>query len=92
MTYPHAGTLFFTTLSVEQMNEAMEKRIFGIILTILGIAGLIAAAVSFANGGTDTKTVKMIVIYGILGAIFFFSGMGLIRSTKDVKSRTEEIS
>lgn len=70
----------------------MEKRIFGIILTLLGIAGLIAAAVSFANGGTDTKTVKMIVIYGVLGAIFFFSGMGLIRSTKDVKSRTEEIS
>ncbi|RYD56870.1 MAG: hypothetical protein EOP56_10790 [Sphingobacteriales bacterium] len=70
----------------------MEKRIFGIILTVLGIVGLIAAAVTFVDGGNETRTIKMIAIYAVLGAIFFFSGMGLIRSTKDVKSRTEEIT
>ena len=60
----------------------MEKKMFGIILTVLGIAGLIAAAVNFASskGGTN---VKLIVVYAVLGAVFFFSGLGLIKSTKD---------
>lgn len=70
----------------------MEKRIFGIILTLLGIGGLIFAAMNFAEGGSDTRNVKMIAIYGILGAVFFFAGIGLIRSTKDVKSKNEDIS
>jgi uncharacterized membrane protein len=70
----------------------MEKRIFGIILTVLGIVGLIAAAVTFVDGGSDARSIKMIVIYAVLGAVFFFSGMGLIRSTQDVKSKTEEIT
>ncbi len=61
----------------------MEKRIFGIILTVLGLAGLILAAFSFMNGGYGEKNIKEILIYGILGAIFFFAGIGLIRSTKD---------
>lgn len=61
----------------------MEKRVIGIILTFLGIAGLILAAVNFMNGGGGTRNVKEIIIYGILGAIFFFAGIGLVRSTKD---------
>ena len=60
----------------------MEKRVIGIILTLLGVVGLIMAAVNFMNGG-GTKTVKEVIIYGILGAIFFFAGIGLVRSTKD---------
>lgn len=60
----------------------MEKRIFGIILTILGIAGLIMAAYSFMNS-SGTNNVRSIVMYGILGAIFFFAGIGLLRSTHD---------
>lgn len=57
----------------------MEKRIFGAVLTILGIIGLIYAATIFANG----SNYKQLAIYGILGAIFFFSGIGLIRATRD---------
>ncbi len=60
----------------------MEKRILGIILSVLGIVGLIMAAVNFMNGG-GSKNVKEIIIYGVLGAIFFFAGIGLIRNTKD---------
>ena len=60
----------------------MEKRMFGIILTVLGIAGLILAGYNFMNGG-GTKNVKEIVMYGLLGAIFFFAGIGLIRNTRD---------
>lgn len=64
----------------------MEKRIFGIILTLLGVIGLIYAGVRFMNGAGDNRDIKEIVIYGILGAIFFFSGIGLIRTTRDKPS------
>lgn len=61
----------------------MEKRILGILLTLLGIIGLVAAAAYFMNGGEGTRNIKSIVIFGILGAIFFFAGIGLIQNTKD---------
>ena len=61
----------------------MEKRILGIILSILGIAGLVIAAVNFMQGGGSNKNVKEIIIYGLLGVIFFFSGIGLVRNTND---------
>ena len=56
---------------------------FAIILTVLGIAGLIAAAVNFVNTKSGAYNIKLIVVYSILGAIFFFSGIGLIKTTKD---------
>lgn len=64
----------------------MEKKVFGIILTVLGIAGLIAAAMNFVNTTGGSYNIKMIVVYGILGLIFFFSGIGLIRTTKDTSA------
>lgn len=57
------------------------KRLFGVILTLLGIAGLIYAAVLFMNKGGGQ--VRALAVYGILGAIFFFTGIGLIKGTKD---------
>ncbi|HUP10667.1 MAG TPA: hypothetical protein VM187_00595 [Niastella sp.] len=57
------------------------KRLFGVILTILGIAGLIYAAMLFMNRGGGQ--VKALAVYGILGAIFFFTGIGLIKTTRD---------
>ena len=56
------------------------KRLFGVILTILGIVGLIYAAVLFSNGGGQVRT---LAVYGILGAVFFFTGIGLIKTTQD---------
>ncbi|MGF1925094.1 MAG: hypothetical protein ACQUHE_13020 [Bacteroidia bacterium] len=56
------------------------KRIFGTVLTILGIVGLIYAGVGFVNHSVQTR--EMIVI-GIIGIIFFVSGIGLVRNTKD---------
>lgn len=61
----------------------MEKRIMGIIFTLLGAVGLILAAIQFINGGEGTRNIKSIIVYAILGAVFFFAGMGLIRNTKD---------
>ena len=59
------------------------KRIFGAVLTILGIAGLIYAAVLFVYKAGGTGNIKALVIYSILGLIFFFAGISLIRTTKD---------
>ncbi len=61
----------------------MEKRLLGIILSILGIAGLIIAAVSFMHGGENSSHIKSLFVYGGLGAIFFFAGIGLVRNTND---------
>lgn len=59
------------------------KRIFGAILTLLGIVGLIYAAFLFVNSSTGTRNIKTLVTYGIIGVIFFGSGIGLIKTTKD---------
>jgi len=59
------------------------KRIFGALLTVLGIAGLIYAAVVFVNTSGGTHNVKTLVIYGILGLLFFIAGISLVRTTKD---------
>lgn len=61
----------------------MEKRILGILLSVLGIAGLVIAAVMFVNGVKGSQSVRQVVIYAVLGAIFFFSGIGLVRNTRD---------
>lgn len=57
------------------------KRTFGTILTILGIVGLIYAAIGIIQSSESTKN---LIVYGILGIIFFFTGIGLVKNTKDV--------
>lgn len=59
------------------------KRIFGGLLTVLGIGGLIYVAVLFVNTSGGTKDIKALIIYGIIGIIFFIAGISLIRTTKD---------
>ena len=59
------------------------KRIFGALLTALGIGGLIYAAVLFVNTSGGTRDIKALVIYSILGLLFFFAGISLVRTTKD---------
>ncbi|TYR33369.1 hypothetical protein FXV77_18120 [Sphingobacterium phlebotomi] len=56
------------------------KRIFGTILTILGIIGLIYTGYELINQNTDY--ISLIVI-GVIALIFFFSGIGLVKNTKD---------
>lgn len=59
------------------------KRLFGTILTLLGIAGLIYTAVLFSGTSGENQDIKMLIIYGILGIVFFISGISLVRTTKD---------
>lgn len=65
------------------IKPSMEKRLIGIILTLLGVAGLIIAGYFFMNSGTGTRDIKSIIMYGVLGLIFFLAGIGLIQNTKD---------
>jgi hypothetical protein len=59
------------------------KRIFGGLLTLLGIASLIYASVLFVHNSGGSRDIKSLIIYGILGFIFFLSGLSLVRTTKD---------
>jgi hypothetical protein len=59
------------------------KRIFGALLTVLGIVGLIYAAVLFINSGNGERAIKTLVIFGVLGLLFFGTGISLVRTTKD---------
>lgn len=60
----------------------MEKRVMGIILAVLGIVGLILAGYNFLNGSGGRNT-KEVILYGLLGVIFFFSGISLVKNTRD---------
>ncbi len=59
------------------------KRIFGALLTILGIVGLIYTAILFTNNSSGTHNVKLLLTYSILGLLFFGSGISIVRTTKD---------
>ncbi len=59
------------------------KRIFGALLTLLGIIGLIYGAVLFMNTGGAQRDIRGIIIFGILGIVFFTAGIGLVKTTKD---------
>jgi hypothetical protein len=59
------------------------KRIFGALLTLLGIGGLLYTAIVFTDTSGGTRDVKELIIYGVLGIVFFTSGISLVRNTKD---------
>ncbi|CAN5268013.1 hypothetical protein BH09BAC3_BH09BAC3_23460 [soil metagenome] len=59
------------------------KRIFGSILTLLGIIGLIYGAVLFVNMNSGARDIRALLIYGILGLVFLFAGISLVRTVKD---------
>ena len=56
------------------------KRTFGTVLTILGIIGLIYAGYGFVRQSQQTRG---LLVYGVIGLIFFVSGIGLVKNTKD---------
>ena len=56
------------------------KRTFGTVLTILGIIGLIYAGWGFVQNNSQ---IRELIVVGIIGIIFFTSGIGLVRNTKD---------
>ncbi len=59
------------------------KRTFGALLTSLGIGGLIYTAILFVNSSNSNYAIKNLVVFGVLGIVFFIAGISLIRTTKD---------
>ena len=70
----------------------MEKRVIGIVLTLLGIIALIAGGITFVNHTGNNYNVKVMLTSGILGLIFFTAGIGIVRSTKDTLKNDERVS
>ena len=56
------------------------KRTFGAILTVLGIIGLIYTGIEIINRSGSATT---LVVVGIIALLFFFTGISLVRNTKD---------
>jgi uncharacterized membrane protein len=56
------------------------KRTFGAILTVLGIIGLIYTGIEIINHNGQATT---LVVVGIIALLFFFTGISLVRNTKD---------
>nr|WP_068892747.1 hypothetical protein [Pedobacter panaciterrae] len=56
------------------------KRTFGTILTVLGIMGLIYAGYGYVQHSIQTRE---LIVVSLIGIIFFVSGIGLIKNTKD---------
>lgn len=59
------------------------KRIFGAILTSIGIGSLIYTATLFSKTSGATQDIKSLIIFGILGLLFFITGINLVKTTKD---------
>ncbi|GAB3196033.1 putative membrane protein [Pontibacter aydingkolensis] len=60
------------------------KRTFGGVLLILGIIGIIWGAYAFLMGGDGVAVGQFTAaVPFIVGLIFFFSGISLIKTTKD---------
>ncbi len=56
------------------------KRVFGTILTLLGIAGLIYTGIGIIN---HSGGITVLTVVGIIAVIFFFTGISLVRNTTD---------
>lgn len=72
-----------TTFSPVKSPTMNVKRVFGTILSLLGIIGLIYAAYMFVNTTGGAHNVKTIAMAAILGLIFFSAGVGLMRTIRD---------
>ena len=68
-------------LIINRASKSMNlKRTFGAILTVLGIIGLIYAGISVIQHSGNATTM---IVVSLISLLFFFSGISLVRNTKD---------
>jgi uncharacterized membrane protein len=58
------------------------KRTFGFVLTVLGIIGLIYTGIQVIQHNGNATT---LIVVGVIAILFFFSGIGLVKNTKDAE-------
>lgn len=64
-------------------NFAMNaKQIFAILLTVLGVGGLIYTAMQLLDNNKDQF--MTLTVIGVLALIFFSAGIKLLQSSRDV--------
>lgn len=76
--YFEPQSLNVAVTGIELMNA---KQLFAIVLTILGIGALVYTAIQILDNRSDSF--KNLVVFGILGFIFFSSGVKLLRTMRD---------
>ena len=69
---------------LKQKNACMETKFWGIILSVLGIAGLIIALVNIYSAN-----VNILIVSGVVGAIAFFAGIRLIPDGKAYNKKVD---
>ena len=74
------GMKFVFVWEQQKILTMNMKRTFGAILTVLGIIGLIYTGASIIERSGNAST---LFVVGIIGLLFFFSGIGLIKRTAD---------
>ncbi|HEV7347081.1 hypothetical protein [Telluribacter sp.] len=57
------------------------KQLFAIVLTVLGIGALVYTAIQILDNQSDS--LRNLLVFGILGLIFFSSGVKLLRTIRD---------
>jgi len=76
------------SFSYKFINITLEKRIFGFMMTVLGIIGFLLASYHITQVPTRTNhPVLSFTVYCILGLVFFFAGIGMMRSTRDLTTQ-----
>ena len=61
----------------------MDNHITGIILALAGLTGVIYAGIAFLKNRGKTKHIKLILYSGVIGAVLFVIGLGLVIITTD---------
>lgn len=56
------------------------KRTFGTVLTVLGIVGLLYTGFHLIQ---KSEAYTNLAVVGVIGLIFFFAGIGLVKNTRD---------
>ncbi len=80
LRYEQSGTDIALVTNVTKIYLMNVKRTFGTILTVLGIIALIYAGYGYVQHSIQTRE---LIVVGVIGIIFFVSGIGLIKNTKD---------
>lgn len=71
-----------------KIKITMEKHLMGVVLTVIGAFGLLLSSFYLIHGkSSGDVSLAPVIIYGILGVLFFFAGIGLIRNSKDLTNR-----
>jgi archaellum biogenesis protein FlaJ (TadC family) len=66
----------------------MEKKVLGLALILVGLAGMFLSAYSFINGSGGTSNLTSVIIYLIAGAIIFFTGINVAMPTNNLVHKT----